>query len=82
MLTGFVLSVSGFVPNIEQTEDAKHALLVLYALFPLVCYIGAALIFTRFSLDEDAYRKIRQSLDGGTQVVHSTASSSLQKAGS
>jgi len=82
MLTGFVLSSSGFVPNIDQTEDAKSALLILYAIFPLVCYIGAALIFIRFGLDEHAYRKIRQSLDGGAQVVHPAVSGSLQKAGS
>ncbi len=63
MVTGFVLSATGFVPNVEQTEEAKFALLVLYALFPLVCYLGAALIFTRFGLDEKAYMNIRQSLD-------------------
>ncbi len=63
MLTGFVLSYSGFVPNVEQSESAKMALLVLYALFPLVCYTAAALVFTRFGLNEEVYRKIRHSLD-------------------
>jgi GPH family glycoside/pentoside/hexuronide:cation symporter len=63
MVTGFVLSFSGFVPNVEQTEDAKFALLVLYALFPLTCYLSAALIFTRFGLDEKQYRVIREALD-------------------
>ncbi len=65
MVTGFVLSATGFVPNVEQTDEAKFALLVLYALFPLVCYLGAALIFTRFGLDEKAYMNIRQALDKG-----------------
>jgi len=63
MLTGFVLSYAGFVPNVEQSDDSKQALLVLYALFPLVCYLAAALVFTRFSLDEKAYKKIRAALD-------------------
>jgi Na+/melibiose symporter-like transporter len=63
MVTGFVLSFSGFMPNVEQTEDAKFALLVLYALFPLTCYLCAALIFTRFGLDEKQYRVIREALD-------------------
>ncbi len=67
MLTGFVLSATGFVPNVVQTEESKTALLVLYALFPLVCYLFAALIFTRFSLDEVSYQRIRDALDGNNQ---------------
>ncbi|MBT4381973.1 MAG: MFS transporter [Gammaproteobacteria bacterium] len=63
MLTGFVLSSSGFVPNQEQTEVTKLALLVLYAIFPLVCYLIGALIFTRFNLNEAEYKKIRDILD-------------------
>ena len=65
MLTGFVLSATGFVPNAEQTDEAKHALLFLYAIFPLVCYLAAALIFTRFALDEKEYKNIREALDKG-----------------
>ena len=63
MLTGFVLSASGFEPNVEQTEEAKTALLALYALFPLVCYTIGAIIFSRFSLNEKEYVKIRVELD-------------------
>jgi GPH family glycoside/pentoside/hexuronide:cation symporter len=63
MLTGFVLSASGFVPNIEQAEETKTALLALYALFPLVCYTIGAIIFSRFSLNEKEYVKIREELD-------------------
>ena len=65
MLTGFVLSLSGFVPNEEQSDLAKLSLLTLYAIFPLVCYVVGALIFTRFSMNEVAYQKIRDSLDRG-----------------
>lgn len=63
MLTGFVLSASGFEPNVEQTEAAKTALLALYALFPLVCYTIGALIFSKFSLNEAEYVGIREELD-------------------
>ena len=63
MLTGFVLSASGFEPNVSQTETAKTALLTLYAIFPLVCYSIGALIFSRFSLNEAEYEKIRVELD-------------------
>ncbi|MBO6704015.1 MAG: MFS transporter [Pseudomonadales bacterium] len=63
MLTGFVLSASGFTPNQEQTELTKTALLALYALFPLVCYIIGTAIFSQFKLNEAQYQKIRDSLD-------------------
>lgn len=63
MMTGFVLEFSGFVPNQDQTETTKLALLSLYAIFPLVCYLVGALIFTRFKLDENEHRRIRQVLD-------------------
>lgn len=65
MLTGFVLSLSGFVPNQEQSELTKLALLSLYALFPLVCYVLGTLIFSQFKLDEQMYQKIRDALDRG-----------------
>ncbi len=63
MITGFILSASGFVPNQEQTETAKFALLFLYAVFPFCCYISGAIIFSRFSLDEAEHMKIREKLD-------------------
>ena len=43
MLTGFVLSWSGFVPKAEQTETVKLSLRTLYAIYPLVCFVGGAL---------------------------------------
>lgn len=69
MLTGVVLSMSGFVPNVEQTETSKIALLTLYAIFPLVCYTIGALIFSRFKLNESVYQEIRTSLDKGEYLV-------------
>ena len=62
MITGFVLGASGFVPNQDQTESAKFAILFLYALFPFFCYLIGGLILTRFSLNESAHQKIRQAL--------------------
>jgi Na+/melibiose symporter-like transporter len=66
-----VLSSSGFVPNQEQTEVTKLALLVLYAIFPLVCYVIGALIFTRFNLNEAEYKKIRDTLDSRENFARS-----------
>ena len=73
MLTGFVLSASGFVPNVEQTDNVKLALLTLYAIFPLVCYTVGALIFSRFKLDESVYKTIRSSLDKGEYLSTGTS---------
>lgn len=63
MLTGFVLQFSGFEPKAEQTDSVRLALRSLYALYPLVCYLAGAAIFTRFSLDERTHREIRAALD-------------------
>jgi Na+/melibiose symporter-like transporter len=63
LLTGFVLDFAGFVPNIEQTMQVKIAMVSLYGLFPLVCYTIGAILFSRFTLDENAYEVIRAELD-------------------
>ena len=63
LLTGFVLDLAGFVPNVEQTMQVKIAMVSLYGLFPLVCYTVGAILFSRFKLDESAYETIRIELD-------------------
>ena len=61
--TGFVLQFSGYVPNAEQTETVKTAILALYALYPLVCFLLGAAIFSRFRLNEAEHAEIRAALD-------------------
>jgi GPH family glycoside/pentoside/hexuronide:cation symporter len=63
LLTGFVLQLSGFTPNQEQTMTTQIAIVSLYGAFPLVCYIIGAALFSRFTLDESAHAKIRAELD-------------------
>jgi len=63
MFTGIILDTAGFVPNQEQTESAKFAIRALYALFPMACYGIGALVFMRFSLDEEEHGRIRAALD-------------------
>lgn len=63
MLAGFVLQASGFVPNVEQTDEVKWALRSLFAVFPFVCYLIGAAIFSRFSLGEEEHVAIRAELD-------------------
>ncbi len=63
MLTGYVLQMSGFEPNVEQTETVKLALRSMYALYPLVCFLAGAAIFSRFGLNEAEHHEIRAELD-------------------
>jgi GPH family glycoside/pentoside/hexuronide:cation symporter len=63
MLTGFVLELSGFVPNAVQGEEALFALKALYGLFPLTCYLFATYLLSRFTLDEAAHARVRELLD-------------------
>jgi GPH family glycoside/pentoside/hexuronide:cation symporter len=62
-LTGLVLTFSGYVPNVEQTEGVKFTILALYGLFPLACYVIGSLLFARFRLDAAGYAQIRSELD-------------------
>jgi len=63
MTTLWVLEVTGFQPNAEQTESAKLAIVSLYSLAPLVCYGIGAYLLGRFSLDETEHARIRGILD-------------------
>ena len=74
-LTGFVLDLSGFVPNQRQTMATQVWMVGLYGMFPLVCYSIGAALFSRFKLDEAAYGKIRQALDSGGTNGRSPVSS-------
>ena len=62
-LTGLVLTFSGYIPNVEQTEGVKVTILALYGLFPMACYLIGSYLFSRFELDESGYEKIRTDLD-------------------
>ena len=62
-LTGFVLTFSGYVPNIDQTPGVKFTILALYGLFPMACYLIGSAMFARFRLDEAGYAQIRGELD-------------------
>ena len=63
ILTGYVLQFSGFIPNQEQTMKVMLAIVFLYGMFPLVCYLLGAWLFSRFTLGEEEYVRIRLELD-------------------
>jgi GPH family glycoside/pentoside/hexuronide:cation symporter len=62
LLTGFVLQVSGFVPNAPQWMTTQVAMVSLYGLFPLVCYAIGSVMMLRFKLDETEHGRIRAEL--------------------
>ena len=62
LLTGYVLSLSGFVPKVEQTMTVKWAMLILYGAFPFVCYLTGAWLFSKFRLNEAEHNRIRIEL--------------------
>jgi GPH family glycoside/pentoside/hexuronide:cation symporter len=63
LITGFVLEFSGFIPNVEQTQQVQIAMVFLYGLVPLICYCIGTYIFSKFSLDEKAYSAMRKVVD-------------------
>ncbi len=63
LITGYVLQFAGFVPNEDQTQGVQIAMVSLYGLLPLVCYIIGTIMFARFSLDEKEHARIRKELD-------------------
>ena len=63
-LVGFALQWSDFQPNEPvQTALVENTMIYMMGGFPFVCYMIAAIAFTRFSLTEQQYRKIRAVLD-------------------
>jgi GPH family glycoside/pentoside/hexuronide:cation symporter len=62
LLTGFVLALSGFEPNVEQSDTAKLAIRILFSLVPASCCAISTLVFTRFALDEAEHRRVLQAI--------------------
>jgi GPH family glycoside/pentoside/hexuronide:cation symporter len=51
--SGIVMTTAGFVPNVVQTETSLLGLRVLFAGLPFLGFVVGALLFRRFSLDDD-----------------------------
>jgi GPH family glycoside/pentoside/hexuronide:cation symporter len=71
MMTGFVLQIVGFEPNVEQTEATKLAMMALFGLAPGVAYLIGTLLFLRFSFNEQEHARVTAVLEsrrlgGGT----------------
>jgi GPH family glycoside/pentoside/hexuronide:cation symporter len=62
LLSGLVLSASGFRPNVAQSPQALLGIRVLVSAFPLLCHALAIALLMRFDLDEDAHCAIRRRI--------------------
>jgi GPH family glycoside/pentoside/hexuronide:cation symporter len=62
-VTGWALQMSGFEPGVEQTEDAKLAIRVLFSLVPASCYLVGTLLFARFAFNEREHAEVRAALE-------------------
>ena len=63
LLAGWVLQLSGFEPNAEQTPTANLALRSLFAGLPFFCFLIGAWLFAGFQLDRAEHARIRGELD-------------------
>lgn len=63
LLTGFVLQLSGFRPNVDQTATAELAIRLLYAGAPFTMFLTGAWLFRRFRLDEREHARIRATIE-------------------
>ncbi len=63
-MVGSMLALTGYVPNAVQTEEALGGIRVVGSVLPAVLNAAAALLITRFGLDEAAHRKARLEAEG------------------
>ena len=66
LLTSFVLQALDFQPNVEQSDEVKLGLRLLYGALPFVMFLAAAWVLKGFKLDEAEHARIRAQLDART----------------
>ena len=62
-VVGIVLDLVGYVPQADQTDRVRFAMVFLIGGMPLIGYAIGSLLFTRFSLSEAEHDRIRRELD-------------------
>ena len=65
-MTGFILEVAGFQPNVPQSYNTMLAMRSMYAFFPLFFYLLAIIIFSYYNLDRAEHHRIRSIIDNRT----------------
>jgi GPH family glycoside/pentoside/hexuronide:cation symporter len=62
-LTGVALALTGFQPNVEQTDATKFAMRAITGFAPAICYLIGTVLFLRFSFNEAEHAEVRRALD-------------------
>lgn len=62
LVTGLVLQMTGFEPNVEQSETVQFAMRAVFALLPGGCYVIGATLFLFFAFNETEHAKVRDEL--------------------
>jgi GPH family glycoside/pentoside/hexuronide:cation symporter len=62
LVTGFALQMSGFEPNIEQSEATQWVMRSIFGLLPATCYVIGAILFLRFSFNESEHAAVRREI--------------------
>jgi Na+/melibiose symporter-like transporter len=60
-IVGVVLSLTGFEPNVAQSDQTVLGMKLLASTLPCVLHISAIALLARFSLDEHAHRAAMQA---------------------
>jgi GPH family glycoside/pentoside/hexuronide:cation symporter len=58
----YVLGLSGYTPNVMQTDAVVLTLRILYALVPSLCNIVAILIALAYPIDQETHEKIKRAI--------------------
>jgi GPH family glycoside/pentoside/hexuronide:cation symporter len=64
---GVMLALTGFQPNVEQSESTLFGMRLLASILPFVLHLGALILIARFALDEAEHRAARQQADARLQ---------------
>jgi GPH family glycoside/pentoside/hexuronide:cation symporter len=62
----YVLGLSGYTPNVTQTDEVVLTLRILYALVPSLCNVVAILIALTYPIDRKSHEKIKQAITART----------------
>lgn len=61
-LTGLLLTRFGYMPNVAQTPQAVHGILLLVSLIPAAGFLAVAALFSRYGLTEPVCKGINEDL--------------------
>ena len=67
-----LLGLAGYVPNVEQSENVRFTLRVLYALVPSILNLAGLAIALAYPIDDKMHARIRQAIQdksSGKKVV-------------